>query len=161
MRRPLLVGLGLVVFAGLVAASNGAAVSFPERYLRGGEESAELHQGYGTAALTARSGALFGNIWKRGKIRITDFPAGPRTTVSVSGCEQRKKVNSRTLVCSGRDLGVGVYGGRWRVTVKGRDIDLSSVLRGKLGLVGSSGTYSLRSGPARDWPTQRRVFRLG
>jgi hypothetical protein len=161
MRRPLLVGLGLVVFASLVAASNGAAVSVPERYLKAGEESAELLNGYGTAAVTARSGALFGNIRKRGKVRITDFRAGPKTTVGVSGCERKKRVNSRTIVCAGRDLGVGVYGGRWRVTVKGRDIDLSTVLRGKLGLVGTSGTYSLRSGPARDWPTQRRTFRLG
>lgn len=161
MRRPLLVGLGLVLFAGLVAASNGAATPAPERYLRGGEESAVLDNGRGVAALNARGGVVLGNVWKRGKVRITDLPAGPKTTVRVSGCERKKRVNTRTIVCAGRDLGFGVYGGRWRVRISGGDIDASAVLRGSLGLAGSSGTFSLRGGRERDWPTQRRVFRLG
>jgi hypothetical protein len=159
VRRLLPAICGLVVFVCLASVTSASAAPSLARYLSADTDRVELRDGYGMAAFNAR-GAIFGSI-RRGTVRIVDLPRGGETAVSVNGAESVRVVNDRITVYRGRGISFYLQRGWWRVRIQGRDIDAGAAVHGRLALRGRSGTYSLRDGPASDWPSKRRVFRLG
>lgn len=152
MRR--LVLISLVVLA--------LAPSADAQTLRGplGTDGVQLANGRGLATIVSREGAILGSVG-RGSVTIRDLPHGERTSVQVWGCEQRRRLNRRTRVCAGRDVRFVVRYGAWRVTMRGRDIDASAVVEGRLTLAGTAGTFSLDGGDSLSWPRSAETFDLG
>ena len=137
-----------------------AAQAQVPRVLQGEGDSVSLADGRGIAIVTSRAGAMIGTV-TRGRIVINDLPRGDRTSVEVSGCERRRRVNRRTVVCTGRDLSFSVVDGRWRATLSGTGINASAVLEGALSLKGNRGTYQVGDGRERRWPRRARTLQLG
>ncbi|MBD0290606.1 MAG: hypothetical protein ICV74_05065 [Thermoleophilia bacterium] len=154
MRR-LTLTMVLVVLACAPAASAQLA-----RAVASGGESLALSGGTGWAVVTSRDGAIVGNV-RKGSVRIVDLPRLGKAEVGVTGCEKLRRPNRRTRVCSGRRLSFSVIDGNWRVAMRGVGINASAVLKGRLVLQGTAGTYSLRHGDPKPWPRRARTFRLG
>ena len=131
-----------------------------ERALAAGGQSLSLEEGRGFAAVTSRAGAMFARVG-RGRIVVTNYVRGPRTERKLWGCNTRKRIGRRTVVCSGRKLSLSIVDGRWRVVLRGTRIDASAVLQGSVTLKGTSGTYSIDGDDPRPWPSDARTFRLG
>lgn len=146
----------------LTATAAGEAATVSTR--TAGAESFQLYHGVGNA-IVAKRGAALGRV-RRGTIRIVNLPEGPAPQGFVRGCEYRSGSWSGTLVCRGRDLRLLVHGGTWRLRLRGRGINVSGVVRGRLSLgplsaaVGSSGSYSIGDSPRRRWPSAWKTFRL-
>jgi hypothetical protein len=156
MRR--VFAISFVVFC-MAAGSAGAAVSLIP-LMRANTDLVSLRHGRGTAILKG-SGTVIGTSIARGSIKITDLRGGARTRISVSGYERVVRVSSRTKIYSGRNMTFGVYYGRWRVRVRGRGINVSAAVRGRLTLRGIAGTYAINDGAARAWPRRWRTISLG
>ena len=145
------------VLALTVAAAGEAATS-------AGSDSFELYRGKGKA-IVAKRGAVLGGM-RRGKIKITHLPGGSAPRGYVTGCERRYGSWNTVLVCRGRDLRFYVYGGTWRVRLRGHGINASGVVRGYLSLgplsatAGSAGWYSIEGRAFRRWPLTWKTFRL-
>lgn len=146
----------------LTAAAAGEAATVSTR--TAGSESFELYYGVGDAIVTKR-GAVLGRV-RRGKIRIVNLPEGPAPQGFVRGCEHRSGSWSGVLVCRGHDLRFLLHTGTWRLRLRGRGINVSGVVRGRLSLgplsAGgrSSGSYSIGESPRRPWPSAWQTFRL-
>jgi hypothetical protein len=159
--RPLRILLLSAILA-LTAAAAGEAATVTAR--TAGAESFQLYHGVGSA-IVVRRGAVLGGM-RRGKIRIVNLAGGPAPQGFVRGCEHRNGSWGGVLVCRGRDLRFLVHDGTWRLRLRGRGIDVSGVVRGRLSLgplsaaVGSSGSYSIGDGPRRPWPSAWQTFRL-
>ncbi len=151
---------GLCLFLGLtvVAPAAGAPAGL-ERLAAADTDYVDLKDGRGTAVFKVRGG-MFGHVG-RGTLRVVDLPRGKQTTVSVDGAERVRYVNDLVTVYGGRELNFYIYGGWWRVQMKGRNIDASAVARGRLVLFGRSGEYQIDYGDWAAWPEERRIFRLG
>ena len=146
----------ILAFALAVApAANAQALRGPF-----GTDGMQLEDGRGFATVVSREGAILGSVG-RGRITIRDLPRGERTSIQVSGCERRRRLDRRTRVCVGRELRFVVRYGAWRVTMRGRNIDASAVVEGTLALQGTAGTFSLDGGEARRWPRSVESFDLG
>lgn len=155
MRRLVLLIL-VFAFAAVPAVAHGQV----PRVLEGEGETLSLVNGRGTAIAVSRDGAMLGTV-TRGRILIVDLRRGDRTTVEVSGCESRRRVNRRTVVCSGRALSFSVVDGRWRATISGTGINASAVLEGAVTLKGNRGRYKLGDDDERRWPRRGRTLPLG
>ena len=155
MRRLIFLS-ALVAFALAPSAEAGLA-----RHVTESGDSLSLNRGHGTASLVNRDGAVLGSM-RRGRVSITDGLLGPRTEVSLSGCERRWRPRPRTVVCTGWELKFSALGGTWRVWLAGRGINASVVMNGSATLdKGTAGTYSIRGGPPRPWPATPKTFYLG
>ena len=149
----------LTVLAALVLAPSAHAQF--ERAVAAGGESLTLANGRGYAAVTSSGGTILGRVAK-GRIVVTDYPRGARTKVSFSGCDTKKRISRRTVVCAGSNLSFSVVDGRWRVVLRGRGVNASAVLQGSVTLEGSGGTYAIGDPDNdRSWPRSTRTFRLG
>jgi hypothetical protein len=113
-----------------------------------------LEDGRGIATVRGREGTIFGEV-SRGRVRAVN--------TRVSGCEIRRRVNRRTVVCIGRELTFLAIGRRWTITARGSGISASGRLKGLLTLWGTRGTYSLEwdHGDERPWPLVQRTFIIG
>lgn len=151
--RPLLL-LALVFGAALAAtASADAAVARTP-----GSESFSLRNGSGTAVIWQR-GSLLGRI-RRGRLVVIDLPTPGSPTVIVRGHETKRVLNESTTEYRGRDISFRVFGGGWRVRIRGRGIHVSGVARGWLRLGGTSGTFAVGDAPFRPWPRTPQLFKL-
>jgi hypothetical protein len=148
--------LGALCALGL---APGAGAQLPDRQLEGEGSALSLVDGRGTAVVRSRSGSLLGTV-RRGRIVVVDRADGPKTTVRLWGCEERRRPSARKTVCIGRGLHVSVLNGRWITTLRGRGINASAVVEGRLRIRGSRGTFSI-DGVTRSWPPEFRTYVLG
>lgn len=146
--RPLLL-LGVSTALSL-AVATAAEAGTKALLTTPGATSVSLEWGVGRAVL-GRRGSMIGNVG-RGRIVATK-------NVSTRGCEVTV-LRARKTVCRGRALRFYVFGGTWRVAVRGRGVNLSGVVRGHLRLQGRSGTFSIAGAPERAWPSTPTTFRL-
>ena len=154
--RPLLL---LVLGVGLALAGSSATdASGPIAQRTPGAVGVSLRDGVGYARVSRR-GSLLVRIG-RGRIAITDLPHGPPPSVT---CDRSgRRVDSSTVVYRGRGVSCRVFGGPWRVRLRGRNIDADGVVRGYLTLdrEGARGRFSIDGGGYRSWPAHRTRFRL-
>jgi hypothetical protein len=138
-----------------VASAASAAVSADVA----GSESFSLRYGVGYAVVFDR-GAVLGRV-RRGVIRVADVPSGGAPSGFVRGCERRSGSLAGKLVCRGTDLRLYVHGGTWRIRISGRGVNVSGVVRGRLGLDradSGTGLYSIGDAAARRWPASLTFF---
>lgn len=129
------------------------------RELVGNGSQLSLTKGRGTAAVHSSDGSLLGTVG-RGRIVVVNRPVGGKTSVRFWGCEQRRRPAARTVVCIGRGLRVSVVNGSWVTTFKGRGVNASAVVEGRLRLRGQRGTFEI-DGVTRSWPSTFRTYLLG
>ena len=124
----------------------------------------ELVDGLGRASIKVQ-GAGLGSL-EVGRIVITDFVRADGTEIAVWGADWQRRLNDRAVEYGGRDLRFRVFGGRWRVWIKGVGINASAVGRGTLALGPyskrgrSEGTYAIGGDEAVAWPTEWLKVRL-
>jgi hypothetical protein len=155
MRRFLLLVLGGALALAAAPATQGSS----ETALRtAGTVGVSLRDGIGSAAISRR-GSLLARVG-RGRIWITDLPGGTKPSVSCDRAGTR--VNSNTVLYRGYGVSCRVFGGPWRVRMRGRNIDADGVVRGYLTLnrEGAKGWYSIDNSPYRLWPLERTRFSL-
>ena len=150
--------LVLVALCALGLAPGAGAQPLP-RELAGDGSALSLAKGRGTAAVHSRSGSLLGTV-RRGRIAVLNRPTGARTTVRFWGCEERRRPTPRKTVCIGQNLRVSVLSGSWVTTFKGRGVNSSAVVEGRLRIRGQNGTFSI-DGATRAWPSVFRTYVLG
>lgn len=153
MRRLLVLVSTMVVALVATASAEAARVGTP------GAESLSLRDGVGRAVISQR-GALLGHL-TQGQLIVADLLNGPSPTVIVRGYESRRILKTGATRYRGADLSFRVFGGTWRVRIRGSGIDLSAVVRGSLGLEGVSGTFAIGDSPYRLWPSTMEKFDLG
>lgn len=157
--RFLTISLALVT----LAVAPTAAASPLDRLPAGNGSSLGLWNGHGTAIVKSDDGSILGSIYK-GTIVVRDPARGARTVVSTSGCK-RKRIDSITFSCQGRNLSFSVVNGSWKVTLRGlrlgSRINASAVVTGWLRLQGTSGRFAIDGGRKRAWPRAWRTFALG
>jgi hypothetical protein len=156
--RPKASPLLLVALCALGLAP-GAGAQPLSRQLEGDGSGLSLASGRGTAAVHSRVGSLLGSL-RRGRIAVVDRPAGAKTTIRLYGCEERRRPNPQTRVCIGERLRVKALSGAWQVTFKGRGVNASAVVEGRLRLRGRRGTFSI-DGITHPWPSEFRTYVLG
>jgi hypothetical protein len=152
--RGLFLFLALAVVTALSAAvpASAAVARTP------GSQSFSLRDGSGIASVWQR-GALLGHL-RSGRLIVVDLASPGSPTVIVRGHETKKVLNDATTEYRGRDMSFRIFGGTWRVRIRGRGIDVSGVVRGWLRLSGISGTYAIGDGDYEPWPPTPQVFRL-
>jgi hypothetical protein len=152
--RGLFLFLALAVVTALSAAvpASAAVARTP------GSQSFSLRDGSGIASVWQR-GALLGHL-RSGRLIVVDLASPGSPTVIVRGHETKKVLNDATTEYRGRDMSFRIFGGTWRVRIRGRGIDVSGVVRGWLRLSGISGTYAIGEGDYEPWPATPQVFRL-
>ncbi len=160
LERPVSRPTILIAALSLALAPAAHAESGLERALAAGGELVSLEGGRGYAAVTSRNGAMLGRVGA-GRIVVKNFRRGTRTERRLWGCEVRKRIARRTVLCAGRNLSFSVVDGRWRAILRGNWINASAVVEGRVMLRGTAGTYSIAGGTPRAWPRQPRMFRLG
>ena len=152
--------IALLIAVAALALAPGASAQF-ERAVAAGGDSLTLEGGRGYAIVTSSSGTILGSVG-RGRLVVTNYRRGARTKISLSGCDTRKRLGRRTVVCAGRGLGFSVVDGRWRVHLRGGRINASAVVEGSVTLEGTEGKYAVGDpDDERPWPESRRTFRLG
>jgi hypothetical protein len=144
-----------VSIALITLVSASAALAGPDpRDLTAGGSPLSLENGRGTAIVRSREGSILGSV-RRGRVRAVNG--------HVRGCETRRRLSRRTVLCIGNDLTFWATGRGWTITARGRGINASGVLKGSLTLQGTRGTYSLEPGGGneRPWPRLRRTYSIG
>jgi hypothetical protein len=114
----------------------------------------------GPATASAGRGAVIGRV-AAGRVVVTRKAGYAAPSGYVRGCNIRRRGTfGSKLVCKGnRTISLYVHGGRWRVRIRGRGINVSGVVTGTLVLRdGEAGTYWV-SGMSRRlaWPEFRRI----
>ena len=143
-----------------VIAVVGGALAAPAT--ASARRSLELVGGTGFAAIANR-GAVIGRVGA-GRVVVIHKSGYAAPSGYVRGCNLGRRGSFRTkLVCRGdRTISFYVHGGRWRVKMRGRAINVSGVVSGALTLRdGEAGTYWV-SGMSRRraWPEYRHI-RIG
>jgi hypothetical protein len=155
MRRLLLLVLGGALALAATPATQGAA----EDALRTpGAAGLSLRDGIGFASISRR-GSLLVRVG-RGRIWVKDLPGGTKPSVS---CDRSgTRVSADTVLYRGYRVSCRVFGGPWRVRIRGRNIDADGVVLGYLTLdrEGGKGLYSIDGSSYRLWPLARTRFRL-
>ena len=156
-----------LTLAALVLAGSASALPSPLTSARvRGSEGLELTAGRGYAVLADR-GAVIGNV-RRGWIQVTNIPGGGDPSGWVRGCERRSGRLSGQLRCAGRRLSLYIHDGPWRIRIKGSGINVSAVMRGRVGLDRKACSqrmfrngkcaFEIGDGPRRRWPARLRFF---
>ena len=148
----------LIALIGLAFAPTANAQF--ERALAEGGQSLSLEDGRGRAVVASQDGVMFAKVG-RGRIVVRNYARGAHTEWNLSGCDRRTRV-ARRVVCVGRSLSLSVVDGRWRVALRGRNIDAGAVLQGSVTIEGTAGTYAIGDPEEkRSWPRSARTFSLG
>jgi hypothetical protein len=151
-RRFLLLALAVATALTAAAPASSAVARTP------GSQTFSLRDGSGIASVWQR-GALLGHL-RSGRLVVVDLPAPGKPTVIVRGHETRRALSETATEYRGSDMSFRIFGGTWRVRIRGRGIDVSGVVRGWLRLGGTSGTYAIGDGDYEPWPEIPQVFRL-
>ncbi len=155
-----LIVLSIAIIA--LAGSATASASIADREPTAAGSQLSLVGGKGMAVITSEDGSILGTI-KQGSITFTDYPRGSATSFDPKkwGCEKRKRLNRKTIVCSGMNLHFSIAGGAWMATLRGRGISASAVVDGKVLLRGTKGTFKIDDGKRRKWPSKGQTYQLG
>jgi hypothetical protein len=153
--------IGTLVLAGLVAAplifSGVGASSTP------GSVFVSLKSGRGLSVIGSR-GSVLGRV-RAGRIIAT-------SNVIVRCWKSRTRLSSGLIRYRGRGSGCDYIrlrvssedSGAWRISIRGRGINVSGVVHGSLTLdgadSGSVGTYSIAGRSSKPWPRTRHTFAL-
>ncbi len=152
-RRILIPLIALAVFLGTATVAAARPVIRTDK-----DNGIELVDGNGRTTIGLR-GALIGSVGN-GWVWVTDLPGKVETDIFVVGDDESFQIDAQTTVYHGDNIRFRVFRGRWRVRIKGNDINVSAVGDGTVGLAGK-GRYSVAGGPYRPWPLEWRTFRLG
>ena len=141
--RKLFVILGLLALA--LPVAGVAAV-------RAGEGTLSVEDGYGKVTLQARGG-IIGRL-ERGTITIYDLSPEDAYEAYVFGDDQPVRfIGEQGVKYGGLGLRFRLIGGRYRIVIEGRGIDLSVVAKGtgwiQAGPNGDPGVYSLDGADCR------------
>ncbi len=153
----------LLVLSGVaLVLTTGASAAVADRSPAGGASQLSLVKGKGLATLTSEDGTVIGRI-VQGSITFVDYPRGTKTEFNARkwGCEKRRRLDRKTIFCSGRNLHFQIVGGAWLATMRGRGISASAVVVGKVRLRGTRGTFKIDDDARRRWPTVAETFKLG
>jgi hypothetical protein len=155
MRRLAVLCLSLAILAGLPAVAAADVRS-------DGDGTLNVKDGVGVVWIAA-DGALFGRFDK-GTLKVFDPADGNPVDVNVwpAGAADVTFATDTTTVYSGTNLRFRIVG-KFRVTIKGSDIDLTGVGQGRVGLKGTDGTYAFNGGVRRPLPDTEELtpFDLG
>lgn len=155
MRRLILLFCGGALALAVAAATDASG---PTAQRTPGAVGVSLRDGVGFASISRR-GSLLVRLG-RGRIWVTDLPGGSAPSVS---CDRGgRRVSSSTVRYRGWGVSCRVFGGPWRVRMRGRNIDADGVVLGYLTLdrEGDRGRYSIEGSSYRLWPASRTRFRL-
>ena len=158
MRRLILLLCGGALALAVVAAAAATEASGPTAQRTLDAVGVSLRDGVGFAAVSRR-GSLLVRLG-RGRIWVTDLPGGSAPSV---GCDRGgRRVSRSTVLYRGPGVSCRVFGGPWRVRIRGRNIDADGVVRGYLTLdrEGALGRYSIEGSGYRLWPASRTKLRL-
>jgi len=116
-----------------------------------------VERGRGLVVLSFRGGVIGAAV--HGRVTISD-PVDDGTDAVFSNCDRTRELSDITTLCVGDDIRFRAVGGRWKVRVSGRGINLSAVGRGKVLLDGTGdgvpgafdGFYSLNGEDALSLP---------
>lgn len=153
-RRVLIPLLALLLLLGTASVALGKP---SERF--DDERGIELISGNGRTTIALR-GAVIGSVGS-GWVWVTDLPGGAETDIFVAGDEDSYQIDTQTTAYRGDDLRFRVFRGKWRVRIRGVDIDVSAVGTGFVGIAGRSGLYRVAGGPERRWPEEWKTIKLG
>jgi hypothetical protein len=152
----------LLLLTGMTAALVAPAAAHADvgplaRHQLCGASCASFHaQGGGTLTQGAY-GVTWGTVG-RGTIRITDLSDNGRRDFRVLGA-RRHTTKGRVHVYQGADLRFLAYS-RWKVSVVGIDVDISTVARG-WAYVRGAGRYHLNGASrAHGWPRRGATLQL-
>ncbi len=151
----------LFAVAGVLAP---AALALPTDTKDG---SLAVENGRGVITLDLKDAVVFGRV-DSGRVLITD-PDSDDGTKRVRCDGKRKPLSDTKTRWQGNAIRLRLLGGAWKVTIRGRGIDLSVVGVGTGTIDGSGegrlgpadGRYSLNDGPYRSLPDEQTAFELG
>lgn len=121
-----------------------------------------LEDGAGLVVINA-VGVLFGHL-ERGQVSVTVTNRARRQPVDavVTGTDLVvTELDGLTTVYRGKDIFFRIKQGSWRLRVRGQGIDVSAVIRGRVTLLGTSGTVAVSGGDPLPWPEQPQTFLVG
>lgn len=118
----------------------------------------ELSGGNGRTTVALR-GAVIGTVGS-GWVWVTDLPGGAETNIVVAGDEDSFQLDTQTTAYRGDNIRFRVFRGKWRVRVRGTEINVSAVGTGWFGIAGR-GRYQIEGGPERRWPDVWKTIKLG
>ncbi len=154
MARRLLIPLLVLAFL-----LGTATVASARPVLRSDQENGiELVDGNGRTTIGLR-GALIGSVGS-GTVWVTDLPGKVETDIVVIGDDDSYQLDNQTTVYQGTGLRFRVFRGRWRVRIRGSDINVSAVGTGTVSLAGR-GRYSVAGGPYHYWTDVWKTVKLG
>jgi hypothetical protein len=157
--RRLLLFATLFTLALALAPGAQATTRIDLRQFAGtGTAAVSLVNGTGKATMVRRAGAILGSVGK-GRVTVT-APRGRRPAASFSGCDERRRPNRRTVVCLGRGLHFSTSRDL-RVAIRGSRVYVSAVMRGRVTLEGTNGTYSIEGVGRGSWPRVSRTWSVG
>jgi hypothetical protein len=158
MRRRL--SIGTLVLAGVVAVP--LIFSAPAVPGTPGSVWVSLQSGRGLSAIMSHGSVLAqvraGRIVATGNVIVRCWRYKTRLDSGLV------RYRGRADGCRYIKLRVSSDSGTWRVSIRGRGINVSAVVRGSLTLdgadTGSAGSYSIAGRPAKPWPRTRHTFVL-
>ncbi len=122
MNRFLVAVAAALFVSAIPAAASLARTSDP------GHGTLEVKGGRGLVVLTFRGG-IIGHLG-HGRVTVSD-PVDDGTDAVLTNCDRTRDLSEITIMCVGDDVRFRAVGGRWKVRIQGRGIDVSAVGRGK------------------------------
>ena len=121
-------------------------------------QTLSLARGRGLA-IVALKGSILGRL-RRGRV-IVMIPERSSAVAHVYGAEHKHRLNAHAMLYRGSRLRYRIFGGRWRIRLRGGGVNAGAAGRGWFGLDGDRGTYSIAGRSPRHWPSAYRTFDLG
>lgn len=155
----------LLVLSGVaLVLATSASAGVADRAQAGAGSQLSLAKGKGLATLTSEEGTVIGTI-VQGTITFVNYARGTRTKFNARrwGCEKLRRLNRKTVICSGKNLHFAIVDGAWLATLRGRGISASARVAGKVLIRGTRGTFSIDTLGIveRQWPTVAHTYKLG
>jgi hypothetical protein len=142
----------LALPAGAVAAARAA-----------GDGTLDVKNGDGSVQIKAKGGVI--GRFTAGALWVRDPNPGDSIEEAVTGADSKAELNEFVTIYTGKNVRFRFLGGNFKVIVKGTDIDLSAVGKGKVWLqaftTSDSGTYSFNDKAPLPLPVFQQEFDLG
>jgi hypothetical protein len=151
--------LCIILLCGLVAVPAAVAASRAT-----GDGTFELQTATGTFSISGTRGTLWGQIAK-GRLIATDPVAGDGS-ILISGADTRKVLAPNATLYIGKDMHFRVTGGRYKLWLRGTDVDLAAVGIGTAQVTADPdavdpGDYALDGGKWISVPLTQRSLSFG
>jgi len=151
--------LCIILLCGLVAVPAAVAASRAT-----GDGTFELQTANGTFTISGTRGTLWGQIGK-GRVIATDPVAGDGS-ILISGADTKKVLAPNATLYIGKDMHFRVTGGKYKLWLRGTDVDLAAVGIGTAQVLADpdaddSGDYALDGGKWTAVPLTQRTISFG